>query len=406
MTTTGRRDFLVGGAATLGAGALGVGLGAKDAWSAPTDGSRIRRYKKLGRTGLEISDISFGSSRTDDPRNARHALDVGINYFDTAESYKGGDSEVAIGKAIADRRSEYYLASKVSCDTDTTREELDRALEGSLRRLRTDHIDVYFNHAVNDVDRLRNDAWYEFSSRAKAQGKIRFTGISGHAGQLVECVDFAVEHDLVDVVLVGYNFGQDPAFYERFISRLDFISVQPALPAALGRAQAKGVGVIAMKTLRGARLNDMRPFETSGSTFAQSAFRWTLSNPNVDALIVSMNEPEQIDEYVAASGAPAPKGASFDLLEGYLLGDTDGYCEHGCEECHGACPNGVAINEVLRTRMYATHYRDLGYARGDYAKLGPGASACASCTAMPCIGRCPNGLAVGRLTASAHRMLG
>ncbi len=402
MASTRRRDFLKGGAAAVGAGALGL---APDAWSAPDEKPRIRRYVKLGRTGLEISDISFGSSRTDDPMNARHALDVGINYFDTAESYKGGRSEEAIGKAIADRRDEYYLATKVGCDEDTTVAELEEALNGSLRRLRTDHVDIYFNHAVNDVDRLGTDAWNEFTARAKQQGKIRFTGMSGHAGHLVECIDHAVANDLVDVLLVGYNFGQDPAFYQRLISRLDWVAVQPELPAALERAHAKGVGVIAMKTLRGARLNDMRPFEKPGSTFAQAAFRWTLSNPSVDALVVSMKEPEQIDEYVAASGAPAPEGAALDLLEEYLLSDTDGYCEHGCEQCHGACPNGVAINEVLRTRMYATHYGDIDYARSDYARLGEGASACATCSGAPCIGQCPNGLAVGRLTASAHRLL-
>ncbi|HEM45739.1 MAG TPA: twin-arginine translocation signal domain-containing protein, partial [Alphaproteobacteria bacterium] len=227
MGETRRRDFLKGSVAALGAGALGW---TPPAWSKPAGEPHIRRYKKLGRTGLSISDISFGSSRTDDPRNARHALERGINYFDTAESYKDGASEEAIGEALAGRRDEYFLASKVHCGASDTRADLERALEGSLRRLRTDHIDVYFNHAVNDVDRLKNDAWYEFATRAKQQGKIRFTGMSGHAGRLVECVDHALEHDLVDVLLVAYNFGQDPAFYERFVSRLDFVAIQPELP--------------------------------------------------------------------------------------------------------------------------------------------------------------------------------
>lgn len=397
-----RRDFLKQGAAAVGTGALGI---AGPGWAAPGEAPRIRRHRVLGRTGLRISDISFGSSRTDDPRCVVHALERGINYFDTAESYRDGASEEAIGRALAGRRNDVYLASKVSCGTHDTRADLDRALEGSLRRLRTDRIDVYFNHAVNDVERLKNEAWFEFASRAKEAGKIRFTGMSGHAGRLVECIDHAVAHDLVDVLLVGYNFGQDPAFYERFVSRLDFVAVQPDLPAALARAHAKNVGVIAMKTLRGARLNDMRPYETTGSTFAQAAFRWTLANPNVDALIVSMNDPAQIDEYVAASGGPEPRGADFDLLEDYLLSEREGYCEHGCERCHGACPDGVAINEVLRTRMYATHYADRDYARRDYARLARGAEACTTCVAMPCLGACPTGLAVGHLTASAHRML-
>ena len=150
--------------------------------------------------------------------------------------------------------------------------------------------------------RLQNPEWYEFTARAKQQGKIRATGMSGHAGHLIECLDYALETGSVDVILVAYNFGQDPAFYQRFTRSFDFIARQPDLPRVLRQAKAKGVGVIAMKTLMGARLNDMRPFEKGGATFAQAAFRWVLSNPDVDALIISMTTPARIDEYLGASG--------------------------------------------------------------------------------------------------------
>ena len=102
------------------------------------------------------------------------------------------------------------LASKVKCQADTRASELMRALEQSLRRLRTDRVELYFNHAVNDVARLQNPEWQEFTTRAKKQGKIRFTGMSGHGAQLAECLDYALENDLIDVMLVAHNFGQDP----------------------------------------------------------------------------------------------------------------------------------------------------------------------------------------------------
>ena len=404
MPKTGldRRQFLTGGAAaTLG---LGVAALARESWTAPAD-PRIRSYRKLGATGLEISDISFGSSRSTDPALVRRALDLGVNYFDTAESYKGGRSEEAIGEAIQGARERVILASKVSCKATTTRAELMRALEGSLRRLRTDRIDVYFNHAVNDVERLQNDAWYEFAAKAKQQGKIRFVGMSGHGGQLIACMDFAVENDLVDVFLCAYNFGQDPSFYERFTSRLDWIAIQHDLPRVLAAAHAKGIGVVTMKTLRGARLNDMRPYEKGGATFAQAAFRWVLSNPHVTGVVISMKTLEQVDEYVGASGAPALTGAELDLLEEYLLGSPDGYCDHGCDACEAFCPYGVPVSEVLRTRMYATDYEDPEYAREEYARLSIDAAACLSCSVQSCAGHCPRKLDVPRLTGSAHRML-
>jgi len=398
-----RRQFLVrGAAATLGLG-LGGGL-ARPAWTAP-DEPRIRKYRPLGRTGLEISDISFGSSRSTDPALVTRALELGVNYFDTAESYKDGRSEAAIGEALAGARERVILASKVDCETDTTQSQLMASLEGSLRRLRTDRIDVYFNHAVNDPDRLRNDAWYEFAGRAKQQGKIRFTGVSGHGGRLVECLDVALDESRVDVILCAYNFGQDPSFYQRFTSRLDWVAVQADLPRVIEKAHEKGVGVVAMKTLRGARLNDMRPYEKGGATYAQAAFRWVLSNPHLGGLVISMKTAEQIDEFVAASGAPPPSAAELDLLEQYLLGSADGYCDHGCNACEPGCPHGVPVSEVLRTRMYATDYGDPEYAREDYARLERGAEACLACADRSCLGRCPRGLDIPRLASSAHRML-
>jgi predicted aldo/keto reductase-like oxidoreductase len=398
-----RRRFLIGGtAATLGLGVLDLGRSAGGAPTAP----QIRRLRRLGRTGLEISDVSFGGSRTQDPGLVRYALERGVNYFDTAEGYQDGHSEEAIGEALQGQRDRVILASKTKAEKGTPRAEVMRALEESLRRLRTDRIDVYFNHAVNDVARLQNAEWFEFADRAKQQGKIRFTGISGHGGKLVECLDYAVDNDLVDVILCGYNFGQDPAFHQRFTARLDWVAVQPDLPRVLEKAHAKDVGVVAMKTLRGARQSDMRPYEEGGATFAQAAFRWVLSNPNVDALVISMTSREKIDEFVAASGGPEPRGAELGLLDGYLSSSSDGYCDHGCNACEASCPHGVAISEVLRTRMYATDYGDRDYAIREYAKLGVGAEACASCSHRSCLGQCPQGLEIPRLTRSAHRMLG
>jgi len=84
-----------------------------------------------------------------------------------------------------------------------------------------------------------------------------------------------------------------------------------------------------MKTLLGARLNDMRPWEKPNGTFAQAAFRWTLSNPSIDGLIVSMKSTEQIDEYLGASGMGAPRASDLQLLEGYASLNSDTQCRQG-----------------------------------------------------------------------------
>src|SRR5215470_14029259 len=330
-------------------------------------GATVQRYATLGRTGMRISDI-------------------------------------AIGEAVRGKRDRVYLTSKTVANSSDRRDSMMRALENSLRRLRTDYVDVYFNHAVNEVARMKNPEWREFTTRAKQQGKIRAVGMSGHAGNLIECLDYALDTDSVDVVLVAYNFGQDPSFYQPFTRSFDFIARQPQLPRVLQKAKTKGVGVVAMKTLMGAKLNDMRPFEKGGATFAQAAFRWVLSNPHVDALIVSMTSAAGIDEYVGASGSKEA-GEDRPLLQRYVRANGSTQCRQGCAECLSACPYGVPINDVLRTRMYAVDYGDPELAHGEYALLGVGAAPCLSCAAQPCRGACPHGLRIERLLPPTHRLL-
>src|SRR2546425_2727932 len=110
-TPIGRREFIRTGAL--------AGLGLATLGAAPASASippRIRRYARLGRTGMKVSDISFGADRLSlgDEDLVRHALDLGINYFDTADDYRGGESETTLGNALHGKRGQAFLASKMS----------------------------------------------------------------------------------------------------------------------------------------------------------------------------------------------------------------------------------------------------------------------------------------------------
>jgi uncharacterized protein len=402
----GRREFLKRGM-LAGVGVSILPLAGAASASIEAAAPRVRRYSTLGRTGLKISDISFGASRLTAGNEdlVRHAFDCGVNYFDSADTYTDGESETTIGNALKGKRDKVFLTSKTMAGADDSRASMMTALEGSLRRLQTDHVDVYFNHAVNNPARLKNPEWYEFVTQAKSQGKIRFTGMSGHAGNLAQCLDYAIDSGHFDVILCAHNFGQDPSFMQRFTRNFDMVARQPELPRLMKKANEHGVGVVVMKTLMGARLNDMRPYESGGATFSQAAFRWVLSNPNVNALIVSMTTRPMIDEYLGASGARATAAGDLPLLNRYASLNGDSQCRPACNECANACPFGVPIADVLRTRMYARDYRDIRLARSEYAMLPANAAACLTCDAKPCAGACPHGIATEVLLAPTHQLL-
>jgi hypothetical protein len=366
----------------------------------------VKQYKQLGSTDMKIADISFGGSRLqDEVPLVQHAYERGINYFDTAESYTSGVSEETIGKALQGKRDKVYLASKGAFYSGTRQDDMMRMLEGSLQRLRTDYVDVYFHHAVNDVERLQNPEFYAFTDRAKQQGKIRYVGLSGHGGRLIECLDYAIDSGRFDVMLVAYNFGQDPSFFQRFTRTFDFIAVNPELPRVLRKAKTAGMGVVAMKTLRGARLNSMEPYQRDGATFAQAAFRWVLSNRDVDALVITMHSPEQVDEFVTASGSVMVTRQDMELLQRYVEVNDTTYCRPNCHTCEAACPDQVQIADVLRHHMYFADYGDEQMARQGYATLAQNASACLTCAHQACLQACPYGLSVPELTRQAHRLL-
>ena len=397
------------GAKTPAVGTPTLAAGGAGAAAAASDAPRIRAHRVLGKTGLRVSDVSFGTGGVADPALLQYAFDRGVTGFDTAESYPlgaGGKAEEAIGQAFRSRRDQIVITSKTEAKAGVTRQTLMERLHRSLNRLQTDHVDIYLNHAVNDGARLTNPEWFEFVERAKSQGKLRFAGMSGHAGRLIECLDMALDQRLVDVILVAFNFGEDPAFYAGLTKGFDVVSLQPELPRVIAKAKQQGVGVLAMKTLRGGRLNDLRPHERPGGTFAQAALRWALSNKDLDALVISMGDRAQVDEYLVASGATALLGGDLLLLREYARRNDPRYCRPACDACAGSCPHGVPISDVLRTRMYAEDYGDLSRARGAYAELGAGASPCLTCDGAPCLGACPHGLQISSLTRSTLRALG
>ena len=114
---------------------------------------------------------------------------------------------------------------------------------------------------------------------------------------------------------------------------------------------------------------------------------------------------EQINEFLGASGSGQVRDADLALLRQYAALNGTSYCRQACNDCDGACPYGVPIADVLRTRMYAVDYEDVEFARAEYAAIEGSAEACLSCSGAPCASACSHGLDIAAWCAPTHRML-
>jgi predicted aldo/keto reductase-like oxidoreductase len=354
-------------------------------------GSRISRYRRLGRTEAMVSDISLGSSRISDVRLPRLALERGVNYFDTAPDYAETGSERLLGEAMKGQRDKVFLATKF-CVADghlpneTPVPKIIHAVEESLRRLQTDYVDLVHIHSCDRVERLMAPNIHEAFDRLKEQGKVRFLGVSTHTPNLEEVANKAIDSGRFDVMMLAYHFGMWPSFEH-----------------ILEKARANDVGIVAMKTLKGAKHRNLADFQREAGAYSQAAFRWVLSNPNVSCLVISFFLPQHVDEYLYASGTEV-SNQDVALLHRYDELTAGDYCEPHCGECLSSCKYGLPINDVLRYRMY---FRDYGWEKEGmrhYAKLQTNAAACVTCSA-PCTNKCPIGVPIREKMLDAHRLL-
>lgn len=356
--------------------------------------SRVRRYRPLGATGFEMSDISFGCAGLSDPAVARRAIDRGVNYFDTAPDYSHASSERALGEALRGvPRDQVFVASKFCTPDghlshDAPPRTVIAAVEDSLKRLSTDHIDAVLIHACNSTDRLMAPSFHEAFDRLKDAGKVRFLGVSSHTPRLETVMRHAVHSGRFDMIMCAYNFESWPAQAEIF-----------------AQARERGVGVVAMKTLIGAYNSKLSDFTaTERQSFPQAAFGWVLSNPDVSGLVVSIERFGQIDEYLHASGVTTVTPSEHALLDRYTQLVHHDYCRPGCGDCLEHCPSDVPIDDVLRYRMYARNYGRERQAMQQYARLDVDASACTHCPA-PCESACSFGIPIRNQLRASHGLL-
>ncbi|MGE8203186.1 aldo/keto reductase family protein [Heyndrickxia sp. NPDC080065] len=296
-------------------------------------------YRRLGKTGLKVSEISLGSWLTYggyvEEKNATasidKAYDLGINFFDTANVYKRGDAEVVVGKALKKfQRDSYVLATKVFWpmgegpnDKGLSRKHVIEQCHASLKRLDTDYVDIYYCHRFDPETPL--DETLRALDDLVRQGKILYVGVSEWtAEQISEAVHIA-DKKLLDRIVVNqpqYSMLQRyiekeviPVSEKHGIGQVVFSPLaQGVLTGKYKKGQAVPKGSRAsqenLNTLFGL-LNDENLDKVEqlnevaldhDLTLSQLALAWILRQNNVSSALVGASRPEQLEENVKASG--------------------------------------------------------------------------------------------------------
>lgn len=312
MVPSSRRQFLVGSLGGLAAGALWGGA----AHAAGKDGMERR---KLGRTGIQVGVIGFGGAeigygRTDQAvveRLLHSALDAGLDAIDTAECYML--SEEQIGKAVAKRRDEYALFTKVGHwpELGWSAAGIQESLERSLKRLGTDRVDVVHLHSCGK-DVLEQGEAIDALEQAREAGKTRFIGYSGDG----EAARWAVDSGRFDTLMISISIADQEAIAETLplAAKKDMgVIVKRGIANAVWRYDAepesdyhkeywRRMQLLDYDFCKGERRTDEGPDGAAGV-----ALRFTLGLPGVHTTVIGTTNPERFAQNLPlAAAGPLP----------------------------------------------------------------------------------------------------
>ncbi len=375
------------------------------------------QYRINSKNGDRLSTLGYGCMRFTrtggviDQKKAesemRRAIELGVNYFDTAYTYPG--SEVCVGRFLsAGYRDRIKLATKMPQYMVRSSADLDRFFSEELKRLNTDHIDYYLLHMLADTgawSRLQGLEIEKWIEARKSDGSIRNIGFSYHGGTsgfkaLIDAYDF-------DFCQIQFNyFDKDGQAGEQ----------------GLKYAAQKGLPVIIMEPLRGGRLAGGLPEQAKaawaenepGRSFAELGFRWLWNYPEVTVVLSGMNSVSQIEENCRTASEMVPDSLTRKELEVYdnvrdIIKRNMAVPCTGCGYCM-PCPAGVDIPtcfnamNVRRADGWMTGLRE--YIMCTSMKTRPTkASMCIKCGR--CEQHCPQKIEIRReLSAVASAMEG
>jgi hypothetical protein len=322
------------------------------------------KYRPMGNTGVYVSEISLGGLVMAESVH-RYAIEHGVNLVHVAWDYLGGQSIRTLGAGLKSMRDRIYIALKDDYPS------IDQALEV----LNTDHVDfLMFNR--HWAFSARDARIAETFEKLKNQGKVRFAGLTSHAN-----------------VKAATGAGIRSGYYDVVMPVLNQPNLE-ALAEELRLAQQRGVGVMAMKTMKGLK----------GLDLEVAYLKKLLSNPAVTTVTKGIGSFEMFDAYLAALKEPL-SSAEDGALYRYAQMNRSSNCMM-CDDCKRACPLGVEVSTVLRSKdYYYDQMKDVQTALGTYRDIPlekVGSDACRLC--KKCESACPNGIRIVERLLAARKL--
>jgi predicted aldo/keto reductase-like oxidoreductase len=315
-----------------------------------SDEPLVMPIRSFGKTGVKVPILALGGSMDMQQLVLRQAIKWGVTYWDTANSYYGGNSERQIGKYLGkypEERKKIFLVTKSHA---WTIDGMTRDLITSLERMKTDYVDLFFVHSVRNIDELDDDmkGW---SQKTKAGGKIRFFGFSTHSN-MEKCMRKAATLGWIDGIMMSYNYR---------------LMHTDNMKRAVDACAKAGIGLTAMKTQGGGSVRTTIETEVKlagrfiakGFTDAQAKLKAVWENPNIATICSEMPNMTILMANVAAANNRT-KLSSQDLrLLGHYAQETGSeYCAGCTDLCESTFKSDVPVGDVMRYLMYCRSYGD------------------------------------------------
>ena len=359
--------------------------------------------RKLGKTGVKVPVMSLGTmfNLIDNQIILRSTLKWGVNSWDTAHNYGGGNSELGVGKFLKDNpevRKNIFLATKAS--GANTIDEIEQRLQTSLKRMNTDYIDLYYApHAASGPDKL-TDELKQWAESAKKRKLIRFFGFTVHKN-MDQCLAAAAKLGWIDVIMTGYNF--------RFMQ-------DDKMQTAVDACYKANIGIIAMKatgktTIQWAKQSveteaDKKLIEhllQKGYTQEQATIKLVLDDERISCACVGMENVAVLTANVAAVlDKTKLTHADIDIFRDYAQATCSDYCAGCAEICDSALPDAPYVSDIMRDLMYYNSYGQKDLAKEIFAQIPSSVrSKLLSIDYSVAEARCPQHLPIGKLVAEA-----